>query len=310
MTGSGRNCNRLTSPRRPALGSAWAPSGVAPGQPFPPLRFGARGAFDRGDQDVEAERLGDVGVAAGVPRGVTEIFVGRRRHEDDREGMAHRPDLRRQIDPEVAVQVQIGDEARRLVEVGGIAKRLGAREGFQVEKPCASGRRWICRQHARIVVDDNDLCHGPPLLKRCHNAAVAASVVCGGRRITREHQPRSVDFGQSFAGMRHILKIGAHQARLSTGCPGPTAASFSSPSHLAQPPPTLPLPATRLCRAWGGRSAKPSGSPRPAAPVSGREGRVRPILPAMGLLLAPLPAGASFSGAPSGSAGLSRRHAG
>jgi hypothetical protein len=47
-----------------------------------------------------------------------------------------------------------------------------------------------------------------------------------------------------------------------------------------------------------------------AAPVSGRECRVRPILPRMGLLLAPLPAGASFAGAPSGSAGLSRRHAG
>jgi len=44
--------------------------------------------------------------------------------------MAHRPDLRRQIDPGVAVQVQIGDEASRLVEVGGIAKRLGALEDF------------------------------------------------------------------------------------------------------------------------------------------------------------------------------------
>ena len=41
------------------------------------------------------------------------------------------------------------------------------------------------------------------------------------------------------------------------GCPGPTAASFSSPSRLAQPPPTPPLPATRLRRA--GREERDAG---------------------------------------------------
>jgi len=232
-------------------------------QPFPPLRLGARGAFDRVDQDVEAERLGDVSVTAGIPRGLAEILIGRRRHENDRECMAHRRDLRRQLDPGVAVQIQIGNEAGRLVEVGRIAKRLNALEDFS-RKPVPFKPRWIAVSTLESSSTIMIFFMSCLSRTRCYSGCRCGQRCRGGDGYERTSAA--------------VLSTSANRLR---------SCAIASPARS---------PGLRK-----GRGV--------AAPVSGRECRVRPILRRMGLLLAPLPAGASFPGAPSGSAGLSRRHA-
>ena len=118
--------------------------------------------------------------------------------------MAHRPDLRRQIDPGVAVEVQVGDEASRLAEVGRLAKRLRALEGFSrkaVRIQAALDRVSTLESSSTIMIFFMAACR--------ENAATTLplrrALFAGGAGLQENISRGLVDFSQSPAVMRHRL---------------------------------------------------------------------------------------------------------